>query len=93
MKYLLVIDMQEDYVGSQKNKKRYSYETKNLFQCINNRINECLNDLVIYITNKFNWEFSNTPKSLMLYQKIFMKKERIVVFLIKNYWIFCIKIM
>lgn len=56
--------MQEDYVGAKRNKKRYSYDTKNLFQCINDRINTYNAESVVYITNRFIWEFRNIPKKL-----------------------------
>lgn len=65
MKYLLVVDMQEDYMGTKRNKKLYSYDTKKLINNINKRINEYPAESVIYITNKFFWEFGKEQKELV----------------------------
>lgn len=65
MKYLLVIDMQEDYMGIKRNKKRYSYDTKKLINNINKRISEYHADSVIYITNRFFWEFRKEQKKIV----------------------------
>lgn len=55
MKCLLVIDMQEDYVGNKRNKKRYPYDEKKLILNINKKISEYPAEMVFYITNKFWW--------------------------------------
>lgn len=65
MSYLLVIDMQEDYIGTKRNKKLYPYDTEKLIDTINKRINEYPSESVIYITNKFLWEFSKEQKELV----------------------------
>jgi len=38
MKALIVIDMQEEYVGQKRNKKRYPYDSEQLIKNINSRI-------------------------------------------------------
>lgn len=63
MKCLLVIDMQEDYVGDSRNVKMYPYNTKELIDLINEKILEYPSESVIYIVNKFFWELSRKPKS------------------------------
>ncbi|MGE5627930.1 MAG: isochorismatase family protein [Solirubrobacterales bacterium] len=65
MKYLLVIDMQEDYVGASRNKKMFPYNAEELIQSINEKIGEYPKDAVIYIVNRYLWEFSNKPKKLV----------------------------
>lgn len=54
MRALIVIDMQEEYVGRKSNKKRYPYDSEQLIQNINLRIcdYEQQGDPVIYIKNK-----------------------------------------
>lgn len=70
LRHLLVVDMQEDYVGTKRNKKLYSYDTEKLIHNINKRINEYPAESVIYITNKFLWEFSKEQKELVKELKI-----------------------
>lgn len=65
MKCLLVIDMQEDYVGDSRNVKMYPYNTKELIDLINEKILEYPSESVIYIVNKFFWELSRKPKKLV----------------------------
>ena len=65
MKYLLVIDMQEDYVGTSRNVKMFPYKAEELIQSINDKISEYPKDAVIYIVNRYLWEFSNKPKQLV----------------------------
>lgn len=65
MRYLLVVDMQEDYIGTKRNKKLYSYDTEKLINTINKRISEYPSQSVIYITNKFFWEFGKEQKELV----------------------------
>lgn len=64
MRYLLVVDIQEDYMGTKRNKKLYPYDTEKLINAINKRINEYPAQSVIYITNKFFWEFNKEQKKL-----------------------------
>jgi len=61
-KALLVIDMQEDYVGENRNKKIFKYDTQELLKNVNLKINEYKdNNIVIYITNIFkNTLFNRT---------------------------------
>ncbi|MCH5255426.1 MAG: cysteine hydrolase, partial [Lachnospiraceae bacterium] len=58
-------DMQEDYMGTKRNKKLYSYDTEKLINTINKRIAEYPAESVIYITNKFFWEFGKKQKKLV----------------------------
>lgn len=55
MKALLVIDMQENYLG--KNAKSH-YDAEGLIQNINRRIAECQEnkELIIYIVNRFFYQ-------------------------------------
>jgi nicotinamidase-related amidase len=65
MKCLLVIDMQEDYVGDSRNVKIYPYKAKELIDSINEKILEYPNESVIYIVNRFFWEIGRKPKRLV----------------------------
>jgi len=65
MRCLLVIDMQEDYIGTKRNKMLYPYDTEKLIHTINKRISEYPVELVVYITNKFFWEFCKEQKELV----------------------------
>ena len=65
MKCLLVIDMQEDYVGDSRNVKIYPYKAKVLIDSINEKILEYPNESVIYIVNRFFWEIGRKPKRLV----------------------------
>ncbi|BCN30852.1 cysteine hydrolase family protein [Anaeromicropila herbilytica] len=58
MKALLVIDMQEDYIGDIRNKKRFPYKSDILLPRINQRISEFTKEgnLVIYIVNRFFYQ-------------------------------------
>lgn len=54
-KALLVIDLQEDYVGEKRNKKIFKYNSQELLEKINLKINESKEEgMVIYISNIFN---------------------------------------
>lgn len=80
MDCLLVIDMQEDYVGAKRNKKRYPYDTESLINNINSRIDQYPAEAILYVTNKFFWELGKSPKELVSGLKIssehiFMKKH------------------
>ncbi len=53
MEALIIIDMQEAYVGESRNRKLYHYEAKTLIKKINERIERVyLAQKVIYIKNK-----------------------------------------
>lgn len=65
MKCLLVIDMQEDYVGNNRNKKIYPYDDKKLIANINKKISEYPDEMVFYIINRFWWESVKTEKRLV----------------------------
>lgn len=65
MNGLLVIDMQEEYVGTKRNQKRYHYDTQSLISKINERIEQYPAENVIYIVNKFFWEIGKTPKAFV----------------------------
>lgn len=54
MKALIVIDMQDEYVGQKRNRKRYPYDSERLIRNINMKLvdYEQCSDLVIYIRNK-----------------------------------------
>ena len=65
MKCLLVIDMQEDYLGNSRDVKRYPYKSKELIHSINNKILEYPNESIIYIVNRFFWEIGRKPKKLV----------------------------
>lgn len=65
MKCLLVIDMQEDYVGESRNIRMYPYNAKELIHSINEKISEYPSESVIYIVNRFFWEIERKQKSLV----------------------------
>lgn len=65
MKCLLVIDMQEEYVGSFRNAKLYPYQADELINSINHKIAEYPKDSVVYIVNRFSWEIGRKPKKLV----------------------------
>ncbi len=54
MKGLIIIDMQEEYVGKKRDKKKYAYDSEQLTKSINTKILEYkqCDDMVIYIQNK-----------------------------------------
>lgn len=66
LKALLVIDMQEDYVGKARNKRLFSYDSEKLIKNINIKIHEYekSNDVIVYIRNK---------KENSLFNRIFYK--------------------
>jgi nicotinamidase-related amidase len=53
MKVLLIVDMQEIYVGKERNKKIFRYEAEQLIDRINERIKEYDAKNVFYILNVF----------------------------------------
>lgn len=65
MRCLLVIDMQEDYVGKDRNIRRYPYNCDDLIKRINKQIKNYPASDVIYITNRFFWENKKKPKKLV----------------------------
>ena len=58
MKALLVIDMQEDYIGENRNRKRFPYHPEILIPRINQRIGDFHSEgnLVVYILNRFFYQ-------------------------------------
>lgn len=56
--YLLVIDMQTDYVGE---KKGYP---ASLLTAVNTKISAYPKDHVVYVVNRFFWELNSKPKTL-----------------------------
>lgn len=58
--YLLVIDMQDDYVGPGK-----LHSDPALVQAVNAKIKTYSPDRVIYIVNRFFWEFGRQEKKLI----------------------------
>lgn len=58
-KALIVMDMQEDYVGEQRNKQMYSYDTKSLIKSINSRIDFYEPAHVIYFKTEKKNTFMN----------------------------------
>lgn len=79
MKCLIVIDMQEDYVGSSRNQSRYSYKVDTLIDNINKKISEYQPNNVMYVVNRLFWEWHTSEKKLsqdyLLSQHISLKKE------------------
>lgn len=53
MRFLLIIDMQEDYMGEKRNKKKFPYDTKKLIDNVNHKINSYSKEYVVYIKNQF----------------------------------------
>lgn len=56
MRFLLIIDMQEDYMGEKRNKKKFSYDAKKLIDNVNHKINSYSKEYVVYVKNQFFWE-------------------------------------
>lgn len=58
MRALLVIDMQEDYVGENRNRKQFPYHPEILIPRINQRIERFSSEgnLVVYILNRFFYQ-------------------------------------
>ena len=73
--YLLVIDMQSDYVASGK-----AYDNEALIAAVNDKIASYPNDRVIYILNRFFWERKDRKKKfatglLVVSSRIFEKRR------------------
>ena len=80
MNYLLVIDMQEDYLEV-KNQKKPSYETSKLVTGINEKIAEYPQENVVYIMNQFFFEKKSTVKKpvkglKVVSDKVFIKRKQ-----------------
>ena len=79
MRALIVIDMQDDYVGQNRNQKRYPYDSEQLVDNINMRIAdyEQRNDLVVYIKNKGKSTYiSDFVPSLRLASDLVFEKDK-----------------
>lgn len=73
--YLVVIDMQTDYLDGRK-----SYDCPSLTTAVNERIENYPSDRVIYVLNRFFWEFSQKPKQLaagvsLVSEQVFEKRR------------------
>lgn len=64
MRFLLIIDMQEDYTGENRNRKRFPYDIEPLIDNVNHRINSYSREHIVYIKNQFFWEPPKREKSL-----------------------------
>ncbi len=64
MRFLLIIDMQEDYTGENRNRKRFPYDIEPLIDNVNNRIDSYSREHIVYIKNQFFWESPKREKSL-----------------------------
>lgn len=64
MRFLLIIDMQEDYTGENRNRKRFPYDIEPLIDNVNHRINSYSREHIVYIKNQFFWESPKREKSL-----------------------------
>lgn len=80
MKVLFVLDMQEEYVGLNRNKKIYNYDTDKLINLINSKIMQysAEGNVVVYIKNKFFWQakFSDFVKGLDVVSNFIFEKKR-----------------
>lgn len=64
MRFLLIIDMQEDYTGENRNRKRFPYDIEPLIDNVNNRIDSYSREHIVYVKNQFFWESPKKEKSL-----------------------------
>lgn len=62
---LLVIDMQEEYVGEGGNMRSHPYDAPALIAAINGRIAEYRSEHVFYVLNRFFYEPRKSPKTLV----------------------------
>ena len=60
--YLLIIDMQEEYTGENRNRKKFPYNMEELIEKINKKIAWYPQERVVYIKNQFFWESKDTEK-------------------------------
>lgn len=81
-KALLVIDMQEDYVGETRNVRRFPYHSDILISRINQRIQDFNNEsnLVVYILNRFFYQSKKITPQLVkglniVSDKVFIKNR------------------
>ena len=70
MRFLLIIDMQEDYTGEKRNKKAFPYDIENLINNVNHKIDSYSKECVVYIKNQFFWESPKKEKSLSKEMKV-----------------------
>lgn len=80
MRFLLIIDMQEDYTGEKRNRKRFPYDIETLIDNVNHRIDSYSKEHIVYIKNQFFWEPKKTEKSLskgmnVVSKQIFTKRN------------------
>lgn len=86
MQALLVIDMQEDYVGSERNQKRFPYNSECLIANINERIFWFVehDGLVIYIVNRLVYQGKRfrpqLVKGLSIVSHLFFEKKSRLLF-------------
>ena len=82
MKALIVIDMQDDYVGQTRNRKRYPYNTDLLIANINSRIVHYQNngDIIIYIKNKGKHSVSPFTSELQIASDLVFEKDKAICF-------------
>jgi nicotinamidase-related amidase len=75
---LIIIDMQEDYVGINRNKAAYSYDAEKLISDINMRIEQyCQNDnAIIYIQNVAKGRKSEFAKGLKIVPAPVFEKQK-----------------
>ena len=79
MKALIVIDMQDEYVGKDRNQKRFPYDSERLIKNINMRIDEYERnrDLVMYVKNKRKTDrASDLVDGLRLASELVFEKDR-----------------
>ena len=60
----MIIDMQEDYIGEKRNKKKFPYDVKTLIDNVNHKINSYSKEYIVYIKNQFLWESKKSEKLL-----------------------------
>lgn len=80
MRFLLIIDMQEDYTGEKRNKKKFPYDIESLIYNINHKIDSYSKEYVVYIKNQFFWEPKKREKLLskgmnVISDQIFTKRN------------------
>jgi nicotinamidase-related amidase len=79
MKALVIVDMQEEYVGQKRNQKRYPYNSEQLIENINSRITdyEQQADSVVYIKNRGKSEcISDFVAGLRLVSDLVFEKSK-----------------
>lgn len=81
MRFLLIIDMQEDYTGEKRNKKRFLYDVEKLLGNVNHKIDLYSNLNIVYIKNQFFFESKDSEKKLskgmkVVSNQIYIKRNR-----------------